>query len=441
MDRHSRSRPNDLSPRSQASKQITPIDTTNCNPPDLDKCPSSSPHQRDIAGPSGDAVSVGASIFGPFNALTASNLEILRRQQISKGIQKELAKIHHLRGYLRSLQVADPGFTGDHVGDGILDEQQICKQRHMVTETPAQSVAQGKSPVGKLPNPGPLTPQSLGKQGEQDPFLPTLAPQKKNPTTPHAMPESSKPSPTTSGPAFINSATTPVLVASGKKEKAAVLSWLGTIPENNMTSESQAPKSTCSEAPSGIHTTASIAYSRCRNRLNLQIENLRDWVKKGRAARKEERAVQRGKRSIRNSSRVNHHGFLLGASTATASATITQTRDDAQVTKLLANLETKCMARITAVEQACEFKVGELNAAFGARLADLEDQREVVAYHLANAEKNLGILAAEIEDLTDSAAISGISQNQQLKSESRENATSAYQRRGMCPGQGEAFRI
>jgi len=172
----------------------------------------------------------------------------------------------------------------------------------------------------------------------------------------------------------------------------------------------------------------------------MQIENVRDWIKKGRAARKAERAVQREQRSIRSSSRVNYQGFLLGASTV--STAVNETGEDERITKLLADLEAnyesrisaveaKYVARISAVEQACEFKVGELNAAFGGRLADLEDEREEVANKLANAEKNISILANEIEDLTDSNAIP----------ERGQNATSTYQRHGVGPGQGEAFRI
>ena len=440
MDRYSEHRSCNRSPCTPASEQTKPVGTINHNAPELDK---DGPNLDDDYVK--DAVPVGASIFGPFNALTASNLKMLRKQQISKGIHKELAKIRDLRAYLRSLQLADPGFapqSNDGIGAGAsgIYENRVCEPTHLSMEAPVNRATTRKATAATVPNMGFITPQSLEEQAEQHRFVQT--PTLKNPTMPNVMPKTSKPSLAISGPTVMDSAIAPAPVATGEEEKAVVLSWLSSTADANVISsantdastyESQAPKSICSEIPSDVHTTASVAYSRCKKRINLQVEHLRNWIKKGRAARKAERAVQR---SSRSPSRVSHPGLLLGASIVSTTA-----NEPAQITKLLADLETKCMARISAVEEACEFKVGELNAAFGARLADLEDEREMVASRLANAEKNIRILASEIEDLVDSEAITGVRQNQRVYSGHAKNATSTYQRRGVGPGQGEAFRI
>ncbi|KAF8428090.1 hypothetical protein EV426DRAFT_640084 [Tirmania nivea] len=450
MDRYP-GRPGYFPPRTQAAERTKLKGTTGHNPPALDKLLPSSSLRRDgadLGEDAEDAVPVRASIFAPFNSLTPSNLEILRTQQISKGIHKELAKIRTLRMFLRSLQISNPDFAPESkygVGAAAYrsNNTQACNPTHLILETATHSVTRD-------PTMGLITPQSLEEQAEQDPFVSTPALQ--NPITSHVIPEPSKPPPTISGPT--DSATAPVPAATGE-EKTAILSWLGSISEDDAanthsnTPESPTPKPACSEVHSDVNTTASVAYSRCRKRLNLQIENLRDWIKKGRAVRKAERALQRQQRSIKNSSQVNHQGFLPGA--PPVNTAVNEAGDDARITKLLTELqekyverisavEAKCVARIFAVEEACEFKVGELNAAFGARLADLEDERERVTNKLANAEKNISALATEIEGLTDSESTPGARQNQ-LKPGCKEDATSTYQRHGVGPGQGEAFRI
>ena len=460
MDRYLKNRPANLSLRTQAAEPTKPMGTTSYNSTDLDKLPPDSSNQMDGADldDGKDAVPVGTSIFGPFNTLTASNLKILRRQQISKGIRGELAKVRDLRMYLRTLQITNPDFASESkhgVGTAAYqsNETKVSESTSLIMETPGYSTSSHKTTSSRVPSGGVMTPQSLEEQAEQDPFDSTPAPQ--NPTTPDIMPEPYEPSLTLSGATVIDSAT-PLVPAPTRKEKKVVPSSLGSIPEDNTTPsanatfEPQAPRSTCSEDQSDVHTTTSVAYSRCRQHINLQMENVRDWIKKGRAARKAERAVQREQRSSRSSSRVNYQGFLLG--TPTVSTAGNETGEDGRITKLLADLEAnyearisaveaKYVAKISAVEQACEFKVGELNTAFGARLADLEDERELVHNKIANTEKKISILADEIEVLADSEAIPGTRQNQQGKSRCGENAASTYKGHGMGPGQGEAFRI
>ncbi|KAF8447142.1 hypothetical protein BGX38DRAFT_1191225 [Terfezia claveryi] len=413
-----------LPPHAQDANGTNLMGTTNYNSAALDKLPLDSSHQIDGADLDDNAkdavaVPVGTSIFGPFNNLSSSNLKILHRQQISKGIREELAKFCD---HLGTLQISNLDFAPERmysIGAAACksnSNENVCEQTHLVMETPTYSVATQDITTSR--------PQSLDEQAKLDPFVSIV------------MPEPSKPSPTVSGPTVIDPTTT----LATRKEEKEVLRWPSSIPEDNMvssantvgsTSDPRTPKSTCSGVHSDVHTTASIAYYRCRNRL----ENVRDWIKKGRAARKAERAAeraaQRRQQSIRNSSRINYQGFLLGNS---AVSTTVNEDGDGRIIKLLADLEenymarvsaveAKCMARISAVEQACEFKVGELNAAFGARLADLEEEREMVANKLANTIKNISILANEIEGFTDNEAILGIRQNQ------------------LGLGQGEAFRI
>ncbi|RPB27321.1 hypothetical protein L211DRAFT_894008 [Terfezia boudieri ATCC MYA-4762] len=441
-----------LPPHAQDAKETNLMGTTNYNSAALDKLPPDSSHQivdADLDDNAKNAVPVGTSIFGPFNKLTSSNLRILHRQQISKGIREELAKVRDLRAYLGNLQISNLDFAPRRkysvVSAACGLNENVCEQRHLIMETPAYSVATQNITASRVPNGGLITPQSLDDRAKLDPFVSIPAQD--------VMRKPSKPSPTLSGPTVIDSTTSLVPVATRKEEKR-VLSWPSSIPEDNVVSSANtvgsisdppAPKSTCSEVHSDVHSIASVAYYHCKNRL----ENVRDWIKKGRAARKAERAAQRGQRSFRGLSRINYQGFLLGNS---AVNTTVNEDGDGRITKLLADLEenyvarvsaleAKCVARISAVEQACEFRVGELNAAFGARLADLEEEWEMVANKLANAIKNISILANEIESFTDYEAILGVRQNQQLKLECKGNAASTYQRHGMDLGQGEAFRI
>jgi len=213
------------------------MSTTSCNSTDLDMLLPVSSHQMDGADlddDGKDTVPVGTSIFGPFNSLTTSNLKILHRQQISKGIREGTAKVRDLRAFLRTLQVRNPDFALESkygVGAAAYKqiERKVCEPTHLIMESLAYSAVSHKTTASRARGWGLMTPQSLEEQDERDPFVLTPAPQSS--ITPDVIPEPPKPLPTISGSTGIDSATTSVPVAT-RKEKA-VLSWLGSIPEDN----------------------------------------------------------------------------------------------------------------------------------------------------------------------------------------------------------------